>query len=257
MEIIDIGVNLMSSQFHDRDKIVLEAKEAGVGMIITGSDLKSSKEAADYVKDKKGIYATAGIHPHDAKDCDEHTLHYLAEIHKQYNVVAVGECGLDYNRMYSPKDVQLEIFEKQVILAESLGKPLFLHERDASKDMVSLLRKYPEAAQRAVIHCFTGTKEEAVKYLACGCMIGITGWVMDKRRNQDLLEALEVIPVDRLMVETDAPYLLPRGIKGLKSPNHPKNIHYIIDALAKVKKYDIVVIKEILYKNTIQFFSLR
>lgn len=255
---IDIGLNLFSKQFAGQeDEIVTRAAQQGVGMIITGSSEHSSAQAADYVKKHPGIYATAGVHPHDAKSVDKLTIDHLRKLMQSSDqMVAVGECGLDYDRMFSPKDVQLRVFEQQIELAEELNKPLFLHEREAAADFTEILKRHKAICPRAVVHCYTGTRATAEQYLELGCMIGITGWVCDDRRNGDLLEALKVIPVERLMAETDGPYLLPRGIKGLKNPNVPENIVYVVKKIAEVKGVEEEELRLRILDNTKRFFAI-
>lgn len=275
MKYIDIGVNLFSRQFAGQEEnIVNRAAAAGVGMIVTGSSLYSSEQAAAFcrsvnVNDHAGgaggdsvlpaypVYSTAGVHPHDAKDCDGQTIDTLrAIITENPFVAAVGECGLDYDRMFSPADVQRYWFERQVELAEELDRPLFLHERAASEDFSRILAGHPAVCRRAVVHCFTGTRAEAERYLDLGCMIGITGWVCDERRNGDLLDALQAIPPERLMAETDAPYLKPRGIKGLKGPNVPENIVHVVRRIAEEKGMDEDLLASVLLRNTKDFFGI-
>lgn len=256
MKYIDIGCNLFCRQFEDKESLIVKnAEDKDVHMIITGSSITSSQRACAYVLNRTGIWSTAGVHPHDAKSCDDNTISILEHlITNNPNIVAVGECGLDYDRMYSPKEVQLQRFQEQVELAHKLNKPLFLHEREAFEDMADILSKQNDL--HAVVHCFTGSREQAKKYLALGCYIGVTGWICDDRRNQDVLDALEIIPIEKLMVETDAPYLLPRKIKGLKNPNVPENITYVVDKIAAVKGVDPEEVRKITLENTIQFFGL-
>ncbi len=254
---VDIGLNLFCEQFAGREEeIVRDGAEQGVGIIITGSSERSSRKAAAYVRTHEGIYATAGIHPHDAKSWNDKTLDTLRQLIKSSdNMVAVGECGLDYDRMFSPREKQLFVFEEQIKLAEELDKPLFLHERAAAEDFAAVLSRHREICRRAVVHCYTGDKATALKYLKLGCMIGITGWVCDERRNGELLEALDIIPPERLMAETDAPYLIPRGIKGLKNPNVPRNIIYVVRRLAQIKGLKEEELSSILLDNTRRFFG--
>ena len=258
---IDIGLNLFSDQFRGHEtEIVESAHGKDVNFIITGSSLKSSRLAAEFCEKNpdKSISFTAGIHPHDAKNCEKDTLAKIRSLltgHRKY-AVAVGECGLDYDRMFSPADVQRKVFEEHIALAEELELPLFLHERSAAEDFTKILSGHPEAAKKAVVHCFTGDRATVEGYLELGCMIGITGWVCDNRRNQELLDALDAIPVDRLMAETDGPYLLPRGIKGLKNPNVPENIVYVVRKLAEVKVTDEEELRGQILENPINFFGL-
>lgn len=257
IEYIDIGLNLFCSQFRGMEQEIADASfKAGVGFIITGSSEKSSISAAGYSAEHEGVWSTAGIHPHDAKSFNDKTLGVLRRLLESDSVIAVGECGLDYDRMFSPADVQRDVFRKHIELSLETGKPLFLHERSACEDFYRILSEYPEAAKKAVVHCFTGTKKAAEMYLSLGCMIGITGWICDDRRNGDLLEAVKIIPPDRLMIETDAPYLLPRGIKGLKNPNLPQNIVYVSQKLAAVKCASEPALRKILLDNTERFFGI-
>lgn len=216
MQTIDIGVNLTNRQFrHDLNEVLERAAQAGVSpMIITGTNVRASHQAADLAaKHPRVLYSTAGVHPHDAKDCDSRTIGGLRKLCGQKEVVAVGECGLDYDRDFSPRDVQRKWFEAQIELADELDMPLFLHERAAFTDFYKILGKYPNLCSRAVVHCFTGTRRELEAYLEMGCFIGITGWVCDERRGQELRELARLIPCERLMIETDAPYLLPRNMR--------------------------------------------
>ena len=251
---IDIGANLFSGQFHNKILEEVErAEEKGVGVIITGSSFESSVGAAKV----ESVYSTVGIHPHDASDCSDEVLEAFEKLLlENESIVAVGECGLDYDRMYSPKDVQLKWFERQVELAVKHKKPLFLHERAAADDFYQILTNQREVCERAVVHCYTGDRETAEKYLELGCYIGVTGWVCDKRRNQELVDALEIIPVEKLMVETDSPYLIPRGIKGLKNPNRPENIVYVLAEIARIKGVPEEELRIKVLENTRNFFGI-
>jgi len=254
---IDIGLNLFSRQYAGcEDEIVSAAAAAGVGIIITGSGERSSAQAERYVREHKGIYATVGVHPHEASSFGPDMPKRMESwIRNNPGIVAVGECGLDYDRMYSPKEAQLRAFEAQAELAEGLEKPLFLHEREASEDFLGILKRHAGICRRAVVHCFTGDRKTAESYLELGCMIGITGWVCDERRNADLLDALKGIPEERLMAETDGPYLKPR-IKGLKDPNRPEYIVHVIRKIAECKETDEEELRIRILKNTKEFFGI-
>lgn len=254
---IDIGTNLFNDQFKEKEEeIVDSAASASTAIIITGTSIKSSKQAAAFVKDKTGIWSTAGVHPHAARTCNEKTLDQLRELLQNSNVVAVGECGLDYDRMFSEKEVQLKWFEKQIELAEEVKKPLFLHERSAASDFASVMKSHPDICRKSIVHCFTGDGNTVEQYLELGCYIGITGWICDDRRNKDLLDAIKVIPINRLMAETDAPYLTPKGF-GLSRINVPDNIRHVVDRIAMEKNMDIEEVRKTLLENTIQFFGLQ
>ena len=257
MKYIDIGLNLFSKQFAGREEEILKrAGEMEVSFIITGSSIRSSEAAARFSEAHEGVYCTAGIHPHEADTASEDALRRIRRLLDKPCVIAAGECGLDYDRMYSPKEAQLKCFERHLVFAEECGKVLFLHERAASEDFTALMKEHAAAAERSVVHCFTGTAAEAEGYLSLGCMIGITGWICDERRNGDLKDALKTIPVDRLMAETDGPYLLPRGIKGLKNPNLPENVVYVVRKIAELKDMDEEELRTALLENTKRFFGI-
>jgi TatD DNase family protein len=240
---VDIGVNLMSPAFdHDREAVVARAGAAGVRtLIITGSSIASSVAAAAYAKSNTvsntNCMTTAGVHPHNAKDWDEAASARLREL-AMGEIAAVGECGLDYNRNFSPQQAQRKCFEDQLALAAQLGKPVFLHERDASDDFLSILKQRRADLPGAVVHCFTGGPAELEAYLALDCYIGITGWVCDERRGGHLLPLLPHIPANRLLLETDAPYLLPRSLprslRGKSGRNEPCFLPHIAACVAEI-----------------------
>lgn len=260
--LIDIGLNLMHPSFKkNRQKIIENAKEVGVSQfIITGTNIQSSNIACEYASNYPGtLYSTSGVHPHDAKTCNDNTVFELNQIAGNDCVVAIGECGLDYNRDFSPRDVQRKWFEEQVKLAESLDMPLFLHEREAHKDLYNILKKYPNVCEKAVIHCFTGTKQEAQNYIDLGCYIGVTGWICDMRRGGDLQEAVSVIPADKMMIETDAPFLIPKNFdkRPKSNKNEPKYLPHILKTIAYYKDdYDVEKLAKEVTKTTKNFFKI-
>jgi TatD DNase family protein len=238
MGLIDIGVNLTGKQFKpDLDQVIDRAVQAGVEMmVVTGTSLSGSRSALELAKKKPGLlYATAGVHPHDAKSCDDGTVRVLRELAAHDAVVAIGECGLDYNRDFSPRPVQDRWFEAQVELAAELKMPLFLHERDAHARFLEILKPRRDRLPGACVHCFTGTEAELRTYLDLDLHIGITGWIADERRGAHLYELVKMIPDDRLMIETDAPYLLPRNMS--KKPkggrNEPAFLSWVAKAVAE------------------------
>ncbi len=224
MHLIDIGANLTHESFHhDLDAVLRRAHEQGVGrMIVTGASRDGSEHALALARAYPGVlFATAGVHPHHAIDYDDATDARLRELAGDPLVRAVGETGLDYNRNYSPREVQLTVFERQLQMAVDLYKPLFLHQRDAHADFIGLLRRYRERVPAVVVHCFTDNAEALRDYLALDCHVGITGWICDERRGTHLRELVREIPAHRLMIETDAPYLLPRTVR--PHPPHRRN----------------------------------
>jgi len=234
---IDIGVNLLHRSFQeDREQVVERAAQAGVSpLIITGTSLRSSQQAASYAVRFPGqLYTTAGVHPHDAKSCSESTLRDLKKLAALPHVVAIGECGLDYNRDFSPRDVQKRWFEEQAALACELQMPLFLHEREAHHDFAAILKQFRDRLGKAVVHCFTSSSYELRTYLNMGFHIGITGWICDERRGKHLRELVKSIPLDRLMLETDAPFLTPRDMepKPANGRNEPAFLPHVVKAVS-------------------------
>lgn len=238
-DLIDIGVNLSHKSFQqDRDAVIQRAIDAGVStMIVTGTSVKSSLDGQKLAAQYPGVlFSTAGVHPHDARNCNEQTISTLRALAAHKEVVAIGECGLDFNRDFSPRPVQEKWFEAQIQLACDLQLPLFLHERDAHTRFVEILAAYKNQLDLAVVHCFTGTKEEAKTYLDLGFCIGITGWICDERRGRQLQEAAQYIPLDRMMIETDAPFLTPRDLpqKPKDGRNEPAYLPHVAQAIARL-----------------------
>ena len=216
MELIDIGVNLTHESFgHDLPEVLQRAAAAGVHrMVVTGTTVDATRDAlALHARHPQRLFATAGLHPHHASEFDPALRDALRELAQQPGVVALGECGLDFYRNYSPREAQLRAFASQLELAVELGLPAFLHQRDAHADFIAVLRDYLPRLAAGVAHCFTGQAHELEDCLEAGLHIGITGWICDERRGQHLVPMMARIPADRLMIETDAPYLLPRSLK--------------------------------------------
>lgn len=215
MELIDIGANLTHDSFRSDLPLVLErARAAKVStLVITGASLASAEAAIALAKNDQNLWATAGIHPHHAETVTPAALDRLAQLALDPKVVALGEMGLDYFRDFTPRDIQLHAFESQLQLAVDIGKPVFLHERDAASDFIGILKRYRSQLTEVVVHCFTGSEASLESYLALDCHIGITGWICDERRGKHLHDLVPSIPANRLMIETDAPYLLPRTLK--------------------------------------------
>lgn len=259
--LIDIGANLTHSSFDsDRKTIIEESFKQGIkNIIITGSNYLDSYEAhllATQYPTK--LYSTAGIHPHYAKEFNHESIKLLKNLLTHANVKAVGECGLDYYRNYSSKKSQKIAFEEQIKLAIESKKPIFLHQRDAHNDFLNILTPFANKLNGGVAHCFTGDKDILKEYLDLGLHVGITGWICDDRRNTDLQEAICKIPLDRLLIETDSPYLLPRTIKPKPSSrrNVPSNLHRIVDAISKYTGHSNQVIAEATFINAKKLFYL-
>ena len=247
---IDIGANLTHASFqHDLTDVLARARAHGVAqMVVTGADAEGARAALALARAHPGeLFATAGVHPHHASAFDADTEQLLRELHAHAEVVAVGETGLDYHRNFSPRDAQLFAFERQLELAAACGKPLFLHQRDAHADflacMDNAMRVHAGRIGRAVVHCFTGTRAELFDYLDRDFYIGITGWICDERRGQHLRELVGSIPAARLMLETDAPYLLPRNLAPMPSHrrNEPMYLAHICAEVARDRGEDVAV----------------
>jgi TatD DNase family protein len=224
MDLIDIGANLTHESFlHDFDAVMQRAHAHGVSrLVVTGASRHGSEQAIELARKSPGVlFATAGVHPHHAIDYDDATDTVLRTLAGEPQVRAIGETGLDYNRNYSPRDVQLAVFEKQLAIAVDMQMPLFLHQRDAHDDFLALLKTVRHKVPAAVVHCFTDTREALHDYLDLDCYIGITGWICDERRGTHLREFVREIPANRLLLETDAPYLLPRTVR--PQPSHRRN----------------------------------
>ena len=241
MGLIDIGANLADASFDaDREAVIERAVAAGVRhMIMTGTGLDQSERALALTQQNaETCRCTAGIHPHLATqwtDSPQEARERLDGVLGSELAVAAGECGLDYFRNLSPPDAQRAAFSGQLELAAERGKPVFLHQRDAHDDFLAILKEHEVAGIGGVAHCFTGGPAEAESYLELGLYIGITGWVLDERRNHDLLEAIPLLPLDRVLLETDSPYLLPRhpDVKPhRKRRNEPEFLPYVARSLA-------------------------
>lgn len=244
---IDIGVNLTNKRFDkDRTAIITRAKSVGVAqLLITGTSVNESKKALDLCLHYQQqfpdtLYATAGVHPHDADGVSEDYLSELATLANQPQIKAIGECGLDFNRNFSAPEQQLKIFKAQIKLAKQLSMPLFLHQRDAFEAWFSELKPFIDQVPAMIAHCFTGSKDELKQCIEVGMYIGITGWICDERRGKDLQAMVDIVPLDRLLVETDAPYLTPRTIKPKpkSSRNEPSYLPYVVDQIAKFTAID-------------------
>lgn len=259
---IDIGANLAHDSFDaDREQVFHDAWSAGLtGIVLTGSSFESNQKAADIAASapKNTVWSTAGLHPHHAKEWDEAHDQQVRHLCQARAAIAVGETGLDYFRDFSPRDVQCEVFEAQLKIAVDLQLPLFLHQRDAHEDFFSLLKQYRPKLKEVVVHCFTGTAEELADYISADCHIGITGWICDERRGAHLLDCVGSIPENRLMIETDAPYLMPRTIrpKPKTRRNVPANLGYVAQTIADATGRSLEAIKTTTATNSRRFFRL-
>lgn len=258
---IDIGINLTNSQFKNKeDKVLQNAKTAGVqGIILTGTGINSSQKSLEIAKKHPDyLTTTIGVHPHNAKEFTEKTMNQLEQLLEHPLTVAVGECGLDFDRNFSTKEEQYFAFEQQIALAKKVKKPLFLHERSAHQEFVDIMKNHTDITPHSVVHCFTGSKEELKTYLDLGFYIGITGWVCDSKRGTALREALEYAPLERLMIETDAPFLLPKNLEVMPKnrTNEPKYLGHIGKEIAQILNVKEDEFFEVVTNTTRKFFAL-
>jgi len=257
----DIGLNLTHDSFDaDRDDVIQRAEAAGVArFIITGSTVTHSARALELAQAQPGkFFATAGIHPHYAKDFDQHSGDALRNLLKNPEVVAVGECGLDFFRDISPRAEQETAFAAQLDLAIETELPVFLHQRVAHERFVGLLKPVRGRLAGGVAHCFTGGIDELRPLLDMDLYIGITGWLCDERRGNDLRAAVAEIPLDRLLIETDAPYLLPRDLaeKPRTRRNEPSYLPHILSRVAAALEEPVERVAEATRRNTERLFRL-
>lgn len=261
IDLIDTGANLTHDSFAvDLATVIERAVTAGVRrLIVTGADPPSSRRAAELARAYPGrLYSTAGTHPHHASGYSTGSGEELREILADARVVAVGECGLDYFRDFSPRPDQRRAFEAQLGLALDCGKPVFLHQRDAHEDFLSIIRIHASRLYGGVAHCFTGTRTEMENYLELGLHIGITGWICDERRGHTLRDAVQHLPLDRVLLETDAPYLLPRDLAPQPPAhrNEPAFLPHVLEVAARWMKVTPERLAQAATQNTERLFGL-
>ncbi len=259
--LIDIGANIAHDSFdEDRTGMMQRSAAAGVSrIIVTGSSDASNVRAASLAEQFPGVlYSTAGVHPHHASDYSDDSDALIRSLIQKDVVVAVGECGLDYFRNFSPREAQLAAFRRQLDIAKESGLPVFLHQRDAHDDFVEILEPALPDLSRAVAHCFTGEGESLREYVAMGLYIGITGWICDERRGKHLHDIVSIIPDDRILIETDAPYLLPRTVrpKPKSRRNEPMYLPEVARVVAEARGQSEEHIAKITTANAERFFGL-
>ena len=259
-EIADIACNFTSDRFdNDLDEVINQAIVNNItkfGLICSRlSDIDKLLEI--YNRYSKDMFFTIGVHPHHANEINEEYLKKLKEVINNNNPHAIGETGLDFFRNLSTYEEQIYAFEEQIKIAIDTNKPLFLHQRDSHDDFIKILRKYSSDINKSVVHCFTGTKEQLNDYLELDCYIGVTGWICDAKRNVELRKTIKNIPLERLMIETDCPYLIPKNLeeKPKNNRNEPIYLNHIANEVATLMKKDINDIREKTYKTSLSFFQ--
>jgi TatD DNase family protein len=261
-DLIDIGANLTHDSFDaDRDAVLARAAAAGVARIlVTGTSVTSSVQAAALCDAYPArLFATAGVHPHHAAEFDAHSAAALRSLLAARQFVAVGECGLDFFRDFSPRDAQRRAFAAQLELAADVRKPVFLHQRDAHDEFVAMLGPVRASLAGGVAHCFTGGHKELEAYLKLDLHIGVTGWICDERRGAELRAAVPLIPLDRLLIETDAPYLLPRDLKPKPQSrrNEPQFLTHVLEHVAVLVEQPAEIVAKATTANAERLFGLR
>lgn len=257
---IDIGVNLANTRFDkDRIDVIERAKLANIkGLLVTGTNIAESHKALSLCYDfPQYLACTAGVHPHDADNVADNYIEELRTLAKHEHVKAIGECGLDFNRNFSTSQNQQKVFSQQIELASEIKLPLFLHQRDAFQTWLEILTPNVDDVPAMVTHCFTGDLTQLKKCLDLDMYVGITGWICDERRGQDLQNIAKYIPLERLLIETDAPYLTPRNIrpKPKSSRNEPSYLSYVVETLASVTPYSANEIMQKSFENAQRIFA--
>lgn len=261
-QFIDIGVNLTGKAFAgDAAAVIQRGQEVGVcAMIVTGTSVEQSRQALELVdRWPQYLKATAGVHPHDADGFNSAGLDELRTMCASPHTVAVGECGLDFNRNYSAPSRQRTAFEAQLQLACEMKLPVFLHQRDAHREFSAMLRAYATDLSGAVVHCFTGTPDQALEYVELGMYVGITGWICDERRGRDLQQAVRVLPLQRVLLETDAPYLIPRDLQSMpvvRRRNEPCFLPHICAVTARYMQVETAELARAALENSRRVFAL-
>ncbi|WP_414431391.1 TatD family hydrolase [Alcanivorax sp. IL2] len=256
----DIGVNLTDKQFRDdQDEVLERARSAGVTwQLLTGTNVDESRLAMELASQHDDLFSTAGLHPHSARFYSPALEKELRELLTQKSVKAAGEMGLDFNRDFSPRPDQERAFEAQLALAVEYRLPVFLHERDAHERFAPILKAHRDHLVGAVVHCFTGSRQALFDYLDLDCHIGITGWVCDERRGKPLAELVHNIPDNRLLLETDAPYLLPRDLPEpppKKRRNEPSLLPWIGKRVATLREQDVASVAQLTSANARALFT--
>ena len=259
--LIDIGVNLTNkSLLRDLDGVMQRAAAAGVEhMVVTGTSLESSKQALELCsRYADRLVATCGVHPHHASEWNQQSREQMQDLARHPAVRAIGETGLDFNRNYSPPEAQERAFSEQLQLAVELGKPVFCHQRDAHQRFVAILREFRDRLGAVVVHCFTDNREALFECLELDCYIGITGWICDERRGLELQQLVSLIPAERLMLETDSPYLLPRDLEPRPASriNEPAYLPHILEAVARHRQQSTDELAAQCLANSRAFFGL-
>lgn len=238
----------------DREDVINHAFAGGVTRILNpGADIESSLRAIDVAEKHPGIYAAVGVHPHDAKDVPANYLDLLKDMTKSPKVVAIGEIGLDYHYDHSPRDVQKKVFVEQIALAKQLALPIIIHDRESHGDILDIIKQENAGVNGGVLHCFSGSAEFAMECIRLGFHISIAGPITFKN-SKKTAEVVERIPLDRLLIETDCPYLAPEPYRGKR--NEPLFVKYTAARIAEIRGVSVDEICRITCENAINLFNI-
>jgi TatD DNase family protein len=249
----------LDDQVYDKDlaEVLIRAENAGVkAMMIVGVDKKSSQKAVSIAKTHANVFASVGVHPHDAKTCSEAVLADLQTLSESIQVCGWGEIGLDFNRMYSPKNVQERWFARQLELSDRLDLPVILHERDSNGRLLEMLKAHGETEKKRVVHCFSGTEKELMAYLDEGLYIGITGILTMRARGAELRRLAAMMPIDRILIETDAPFLTPAPQRNRHRRNEPAFLTNVLTTHAHKRNEEIHYLADVIWENSCLFFGV-
>jgi len=252
--LIDTHCHLDFPEFdQDRDRVIQHAKEQGIGYIINiGSSLEGSRKSLELAKQYDFIYATVGLHPHEADSFNKEIEVELTDLGKKDKVVAMGEIGLDYFKNYSQPDNQKTLFATLLTLAKNLGLPAVIHNRQAQDDTLKILKETKPS--KAVVHCFSGDEHFLKECLEMGFLVSFTCNITYKKA-EVLRSLLRAVPMDRLMLETDAPFLSPEGLRGKRC--EPAYVKFVAEEIARIKNLDVEEVARITSYNAKNFFNLK
>lgn len=258
MKLFDTHSHINDKQFrNDVDQVINRAHKAGVSaMMVAGYSLPTSRIALKIAKKNPGCFASVGVHPHNAKEITDKTVEELTDMAKEPEVKALGEFGLDFNRMFSPKDVQEFWFIRQLELADELQLPVIIHERDTEGRLLTLLQQHHNPERQGVIHCYGGTRKELPAYLEMGYYIGVTGIITQGQRGRDLQEMVGMIPTDKLVIETDCPYLTPHPEKKQFRRNEPAFVKSVMLKIASLLGRDPEELARSVWYNSLELYNI-
>lgn len=254
--LIDSHVHLDDKRFNrDRDNIINSLKDNGIEMVINiGADLQTSIASVSLAEKYQNVYAVVGVHPHSAKEVDNSTIEILKSFASREKVVAIGEIGLDYHYDNSPRDVQRKWFVEQLKLAKEVNLPVVIHTREAAQETFEILKEAQDGTLRGVLHCYSGSVEMALEYIKLGFYISIAGPVTFNN-SRVLKEVVKAVPLDKLLVETDCPYLTPEPNRGKR--NEPAYVKYVAGEIADIKGISFEELAKATNDNTKELFKIK